>query len=67
MDELKSITNLVQKWELNKALLARKMNMLPATFNNKFNPKYTHINFTPEELGKLKSILVKLREDLKAL
>ena len=53
----------IEKWRLNKGLLASKMNMPEGTFNNKLSPKHTAY-FTDAEIIKLKSVLIELRNDL---
>lgn len=64
MDDLKKITQLIDKWSLNKSFLAKKLGMLRGTFNNKINPNH-YTKFSDDELTKLKAILIKMREDLK--
>jgi hypothetical protein len=66
MDDLKKITHIINKWELNKAFLAKKIGMLKGTFNNKFNPTHD-TKFSDEEVTKLKNLLMKMREDFKDL
>lgn len=53
----------IDKWKLNRNLLAAKMEMPKGTFNNKLSPNHP-TSFTDEELQKLKCILVELRTDL---
>jgi hypothetical protein len=66
MDDLKRITQLIEKWSLNKAFLAKKLGMLRGTFNNKIKPDH-YTKFSEQEVEKLKGILIKMREDLKDL
>jgi hypothetical protein len=53
----------INKWKLNKGLLAKKMNMPLGTFCNKLNPKHTS-NFSDEEMIRLKLVLKELNEDI---
>lgn len=55
--------DIIEKWKLNKNLLASKMGMPKGTFNNKLNPKHSS-DFTEDELFKLKGILQELYDDL---
>lgn len=53
----------IEKWKLNKGLLASKMNMPLGTFCNKLNPKHS-TQFSDKEIICLKSVLAELRNDL---
>jgi len=66
MEDLKKIVQLIDKWKLNKAFLAKKMGMLRGTFSNKINPTH-YTNFSDVEIEKLKGILIKMRDDFKNL
>lgn len=57
------IQEIIQKWKLNKNLLASKLKMLKGTFNNKLNPKHKD-DFTNDEFILLRAILLELRKDL---
>lgn len=57
------IEEIIQKWKLNKNLLASKLKMLKGTFNNKLNPDHKD-KFTDDELILLRSALLELRKDL---
>lgn len=57
------IEEIIQKWKLNKNLLASKLKMLKGTFNNKLNPDHKD-KFTSDELILLRSALLELRKDL---
>jgi hypothetical protein len=57
------IKEIIQKWKLNKNLLASKLKMLKGTFNNKLNPD-SKDKFTDDELILLRSIMLELRKDL---
>jgi hypothetical protein len=54
---------LINKWKLNKGLLAKKMNMPLGTFCNKLSSKHT-TQFSDAELVKLKMILKELQDDI---
>lgn len=54
---------LINKWKLNKSLLASKMNMTTTTFCNKLNGKDTN-HFNDVELIRLKMVLKELYGDL---
>lgn len=47
---------LIEKWKVNKGLLASKMNMPLGTFCNKLNPKHSS-SFNDNEIIRLKLIL----------
>lgn len=53
---------IINKWELNKELLASKMGMNAVLFEAKLNTK-----FTQKELIKLKGILIELKNDLDSI
>jgi hypothetical protein len=57
---------LIEKWKLNRNLLASKMEMSKATFNNKLSPDY-YGNFTEPEKQKLIGILNEMRNDMNYL
>ena len=54
---------LIEKWKLNKGLLAKKMNMPTGTFCNKLSPKHS-TEFSIDELIKLKLVLKELQYDI---
>ena len=54
---------IIEKWKLNKGVLASKMNMPEGTFYNKISTKHS-TTFSQKELIKLKSILMELSDDL---
>lgn len=53
----------IEKWKLNKGLLAFKMTMPLGTFCNKLNPKHSS-EFNDAEIIRLKLILKELYGDL---
>ncbi len=61
-----SLSETIEKWKLNKSLLAFKMTMLTGTFCNKLNPKHS-TQFTDAELIRLKLILKELYGDLEPI
>ena len=54
---------LINKWKLNKGLLAKKMNMPLGTFCNKLNSKHSS-TFSDAELLLLKLVLKELQDDI---
>lgn len=54
---------IIEKWKLNKGLLASKMEMPLGTFCNKLSPKHP-TKFLDREIVRLKGILIELRNDL---
>ena len=54
---------IINKWKLNKSLLASRMEMTITTFCNKVNGKDTN-HFDEEETIRLKMILKELYNDL---
>ena len=53
----------IEKWKLNKGVLASKMGMPEGTFYNKISPKHS-TSFSRKELIQLKVILLELSGDL---
>jgi hypothetical protein len=60
------MNELIEKWKLNKTLLAVKMDMPLGTFCNKLNPKHS-TEFNDAEIIKLKFILMDLGEDISSV
>lgn len=54
---------LIEKWKINKGLLAKKMNMPLGTFCNKLSPKHTS-TFSEEETIQLKLVLKEMRDNI---
>lgn len=54
---------IIEKWKLNKGLLASKMQMPLGTFCNKLSPKHP-TQFSDAEIVRLKSVLIDLRNDI---
>lgn len=57
------MNKLIDKWKLNKGLLAKKMNMPLGTFCNKLSPKHTSA-FSDAEMIQLKLVLKDMRDDI---
>lgn len=57
---------IIDKWKINRNLLAEKMGMSKGFFNNKLSERQKY-KFTEEEKERLKQILIELRNDLKAV
>ena len=62
MTEAQKLWELIEKWKVNRALLASKMDMPKGTFNNKLNPEHSSA-FTDKERNLLCQILVEMRND----
>lgn len=60
------IKKIIDKWKLNRVLLAGKLGISKGSFNNKLSQIKTY-KFTPEEEKKLKDVLQKLKKDLEKL
>jgi len=54
---------LIEKWKLNKELLASKINMPVGTFYNKISTKHSS-SFSDEEIIKLKGVLREMSADI---
>lgn len=57
---------IIDRWKLNRNLLASKMEMPKGTFNNKLNKNHSS-TFSDDEWEKLKQILLDLRDELNDL
>lgn len=58
-----NITAIIEKWNLNKELLASKVDISLTDFENKLNPDHP-AKFNKAEQGLLQSTLIELRSDL---
>lgn len=58
-----TVLQVVDKWKLNRALLASKMGMPKGTFNNKLNASHAS-TFSNEENIKLKGVLREMANDI---
>lgn len=57
------IQAIIDKWKINRALLASKLNMPKGTFNNKLNANHSS-QFSEKELYQLKQVLIDMGNDL---
>ena len=58
-----TLLELIDKWSINRAVLASKMGMLKGTFNNKLSDKHP-TQFSPEERVKLIHVLWEMANDI---
>ena len=58
-----NLQEIIEKWKLNKGLLASKMEMPLGTFCNKLSPKHS-TEFTDAEIIRLKMVLKELGGDV---
>ncbi len=58
--------NIIDKWKINKSVLALKMGMTNTTFNKKLSQKSKN-NFSEAELIKLKMILKEMNSDIESI
>lgn len=59
------LKEVIDKWKLNRNLLADKMEMSKDAFNKKLNETDGR-SFSEEELSRLSKILLELRDDLES-
>jgi len=57
---------IIEKWKLNKGLLASKMGMLTGTFCNKLNPVHV-TQFSEAEIIRLKMVLKDMVADIETI
>lgn len=57
------VQEIIDKWKLNRALLASKLGMPKGTFNNKLSPKHP-TKFSDEEMICLKMVLREMCTDV---
>ena len=62
-----TLSQLIDKHNINKAHLAFKMNMPSGTFKNKLSEKQTAYRFTESEEDKLKEILRDMAADIEVV
>ena len=58
-----TVLQVINKWKLNRADLASKIDMPKGTFNNKLNPDHA-ATFSDKEQNQLCNILIEMRNDL---
>lgn len=63
MTEAKTLWEIIERWKVNRAFLASKMDMPKGTFNNKLNPEHDS-TFSDKERNLLCQILIEMRNDL---
>ncbi len=63
---MQNLQEIIEKWKLNKGLLAFKMNMPLGTFCNKLSSKHP-TQFTDAEIIRLKMALKELYGDLEPI
>lgn len=63
MHNLKQVSEIIEKWKLNKTLLAEKLGMPKGTLSHCLAGKQ-YYTFSEVQLEKLKVILIELRNDL---
>jgi len=61
-----TINTIIDRWKLNHTLLASKLGMLKGTFNNKLSENHP-TKFSPQEIEKLKLVLIEMKIDLSKL
>lgn len=59
-----TLEELLDKWKINRTMLASKMGMTKGLFCNKLSDKTPKYRFFPEELERLYAILAELKSDL---
>lgn len=57
---------IIDKWKINKSVLATRMGMTNTTFNKKLSVQHTN-NFSDAELVQLKMILREMNSDLESI
>lgn len=58
--------NIIDKWKINKNVLALKMGMTNTTFNKKLSQKSKN-NFSEAEMVQLKMILKEMNSDIESI
>ena len=66
MHDLRRIKMIIDKWKLNKSLLAEKIGMPKTTFSYTLKGK-PHYRFSPEQFEKLTKVLIRMSDDLKTI
>jgi hypothetical protein len=60
---MQNLQEIIEKWKVNKGLLASKIEMPLGTFCNKLSPKHS-ASFTDAELIRLKMVLKEMAGDI---
>ena len=63
MTSIPKLREIIDKWKVNRGLLASKMEMPRGTFNNKLSPKHS-TQFSDLEHNRLCQILIEIWRDL---
>lgn len=63
---MQNLQEIIEKWKVNKGLLASKMEMPLGTFCNKLSPKHS-ASFTDAELIRLKMVLTEMAGDIEGV
>ena len=61
-----SLQEAIEKWKINKGLLASKLEMPLGTFCNKLSPKHP-TKFSDAETVKLKGVLIEMSNELDSI
>lgn len=64
---MNKLRELIEAWQINKSMLAKKMGMAWSTFNLKMLERHQAYNFTPEEYRILLRYLLLMANDIKRL
>ena len=63
---MQNLQEIIEKWKVNKGLLASKMEMPLGTFCNKLSPKHS-ASFTDAEIIRLKMVLNEMCGDIEGV
>jgi hypothetical protein len=63
---MQNLQEIIEKWKVNKGLLASKIEMPLGTFCNKLSPKHS-ASFTDAELIRLKMVLNEMAGDIEGV
>lgn len=62
--EIKSI---IKKYGINQGVISERIGMIPNTFRVKICPGVEHLNFSKEEIKKIRIVLGEIARDLAAV
>lgn len=60
---MEQVRNVIKKWKLNKRVLAEKLGVTVAVFNNKLSDKH-QLEFSTQEKHALRNALIEMMNDL---
>ena len=63
---MQNLQEIIEKWKVNKGLLASKIEMPLGTFCNKLSPKHS-AHFTDAEMIRLKMVLKEMAGDIEGV